>query len=46
MLHRADAHAGDWKTVYEDADRKIQARGRERRAIDATTGKIIIEYSV
>jgi len=45
MLHRDGVRAQEWKTVYEDDSRKIQARGDERRAIDAGTGKIIIEYS-
>lgn len=46
MLDRAAADARQWKTVYEDVERKIQARGDERRAIDASTGEIIIEYNV
>jgi len=46
MLHKDDTNAQEWKTVYEDEIRKIQARGDERRAIDASTGKIIIEYDL
>ena len=34
----------EWVTVYEDNSRKIQACGEKRRAIDSSTGKIIIEY--
>jgi hypothetical protein len=45
MLHRDGVRAEEWKTVYEDGRRKMQARGDERRAIDAGTGKIIIEYN-
>lgn len=46
MLHKDDTNAQEWKTVYEDEIRKILARGDERRAIDASTGKIIIEYDL
>jgi len=46
MLHKASMDAHEWTTVYEDNSRKIQARGEERRAIDSSTGKIIIEYSL
>jgi hypothetical protein len=46
MLHKASIDAQEWTTVYEDNSRKIQARGEERRAIDSSTGKIIIEYSL
>jgi hypothetical protein len=45
MLHKDDMDAQEWKTVYEDELRKIQARGDERRAIEASTGKVITEYS-
>ena len=45
MHHRDGVRAQEWKTVYEDGSRKIEARGDERRAIDASTGKIIIEYN-
>jgi hypothetical protein len=43
---RDDADPQEWKTVYEDEMRKIQARGDERRAIATSTGKIIIEYDL
>ncbi len=46
MFHKAGADVQKWETVYEDADRKIEARGDERRAVDASTGKIIAEYNV
>lgn len=46
MLHKDDTDAQEWKTVYQDEVRKIQARGDERRAIDASTGKVIIEYDL
>jgi hypothetical protein len=46
MVDKAAADVRQWKTVYEDVERKIQARGDERRAIDASTGEIIIEYKV
>jgi len=46
MLANVGTDAQDWKTVYEDSNRKILARGDERRAVDASTGKIITEYRV
>jgi hypothetical protein len=46
MVDKVAADARQWKTVYEDVERKIQARGDERRAIDSSTGEIIIEYKV
>ena len=46
MPDRTRADLKEWKTVYEDLKRKIQARGNERRAVDASTGEIIIEYNV
>jgi len=46
MLHRAPTNAQEWTTIYEDSRRKIQARGEKRRAIDSSTGKIILEYSL
>lgn len=46
MLHKDDTNAQEWKTVYEDEIRKILARGDERRAIDASTDEIIIEYDL
>ena len=45
MLHRDGVRAQEWKTVYEGGSRKVEARGDEKRAIDANTGKIIIEYN-
>jgi hypothetical protein len=45
MLHKDDTDVQEWKTVYEDELRKIQARENERRAIEASTGKVITEYS-
>jgi hypothetical protein len=44
MLHESLTDAREWTTIYEDSSRKIQARGEERRAIDSSTGNIIIEY--
>jgi len=46
MLQKASMGAQEWTTIYEDNSRKIQARGEARRAIDSSTGKIIIEYSL
>jgi hypothetical protein len=46
MLRKADTDPQEWKTIYEDETRKIQARGDERRAIATKTGKIIIEYDL
>jgi len=46
MRSKDDTNAQEWKTVYEDEIRKIQARGDERRAIVNSTGKIIIEYDL
>ena len=45
MLDRFDVDAHEWKTIYEDEFRKTQARGDQRRAVDASTGKIITEYA-
>jgi hypothetical protein len=46
MQSKNDTDPQEWKTVYEDEIRKIQARGPERRAIATSTGKIIIEYDL
>jgi hypothetical protein len=46
VRHKDDMDAQEWKTIYEDDIRKIQARGDERRVIATSTGKIIIEYNL
>jgi len=46
MPDGAAADSKEWRTIYEDVERKIQARGDQRRAIDASTGEIIVEYTV
>ena len=46
MHSKNDMDAQEWKTVYEDEFRKIEARGDERRVVVNSTGKIIIEYDL
>lgn len=46
MHTKVNIDTQEWKTVYEDSKRKILACGDERRAVDASTGKIITEYRV